>query len=65
MNNPFKGRSHNESTKKKISVGGQKRIGKNNGSFGTCWITNGSDNKKIQKKDLDMWIIQGYYKGRI
>jgi len=65
MINPFKGSSHNEITKKKISAGGQKRVGKNNGSFGTCWITNGVENKKIHKEDLDIWLKSGYYRGRI
>jgi hypothetical protein len=60
----FKGKSHTDESKKKISVGGQKRTGDKNGSYGTCWITNGIENKKIQKKDIDSWIELGYNRGR-
>lgn len=38
--------------------------GKNNSQFGTCWITNGSENKKIKKEDLCLWEEKGYSKGR-
>lgn len=38
--------------------------GSKNSQFGTCWITNGSENKKIKKEDLYLWIEQGYNKGR-
>ena len=39
--------------------------GNKNSQFGTCWITNGVENKKIKKDDLDNWIVKGYSKGRI
>lgn len=42
-----------------------KQTGKKNSQYGTCWITNGSDNKKIKKIDLDNYSEMGYYKGRI
>jgi len=35
--------------------------GINNSQFGTIWITNGTENKKIKKTDL---IPEGYQKGR-
>lgn len=35
--------------------------GKNNSQYGTIWITNGTDNKKIDKNDF---IPEGWYKGR-
>lgn len=38
-------------------------LGKTNSQFGTMWITNGQENKKI-KKDVDI-IPEGWYKGRI
>ena len=38
--------------------------GSGNSQYGTCWITNGSDTKKIKKEELDLWINKGYYKGR-
>lgn len=58
-------RKHKEESKKLI---GQKNSisqkGKRNSQFGTCWVTNGSENKKIKKEELDIWIELGYYKGR-
>ena len=39
-----------------------KNGGSKNSQFGTTWITNGTENKKI-KKDLDI-IPEGWYKGR-
>lgn len=36
-----------------------------NSQFGTIWITNGQENKKIKKELLDIWIEKGYYKGRM
>lgn len=39
--------------------------GSKNSQFGTCWITNGQENKKIKKEELDKFIELGYYKGRI
>jgi len=39
--------------------------GENNSQFGTCWVTNGEENKKIKKEELDKFIELGYYKGRI
>jgi hypothetical protein len=47
----FVGRSHTEETKEKMRLKAQQRIGEKNSSFGTCWITNGSENKKIKKTD--------------
>lgn len=40
----------------------KKRIGKNNSQFGTMWITNGSDNKKIP---VDGMIPSGWSAGRV
>lgn len=40
-------------------------VGKNNSQFGSCWITNGTENKKIKKEELDFYIEKGYNKGRI
>lgn len=58
----FHGRNHKEETKEKIS---QSRKGKgvsfNNSQYGTCWITNGKENKKINKGDL---IPEGWKLGR-
>jgi hypothetical protein len=45
------------------SIGHQR--GKNNSQYGTCWINNGKENKKIKKENIDKYIELGYYKGRI
>lgn len=37
-------------------------MGKDNSQYGTMWITDGINNKKI-KKDVD-FIPDGWYKGR-
>jgi len=42
-----------------------KRIGENNPSYGTIWITNDIETKKIKKEDIDNFLSLGYYKGRI
>ena len=56
------GKSHTEETKQKMrnsskGVG----VGKTNSQYGTYWITNGNDNKKIKNGEF---IPEGYYKGR-
>jgi hypothetical protein len=64
-NNPngcFFGKIHTEETKQKMRV--SKNVGRNNSQYGTCWITNGQENKKIKKENLDVWIIKGFYSGR-
>lgn len=58
----WSGKSHSEETKRKIGEkNSTKQIGKNNSQYGTCWITNGIENKKT-KKNLN--IPQGWYRGR-
>ena len=37
------------------------QVGKNNSQFGTTWITNGIESKKIRKEDV---IPDGWHKGR-
>jgi len=56
----WNGKHHSEETKKKMSK--PKNIGSFNSQFGTMWITNGQENKKI-KKDVNI-IPEGWYKGR-
>ncbi len=59
----FLGKVHSEESKDKISVAmTNKSVGAKNSQFGTMWITNGIENKKINK-DLSMPI--GWYRGRI
>jgi hypothetical protein len=59
----FAGKVHSIDTKTKISVScSNAQSGEKNSSFGTMWITNELENKKIKKNDL---IPEGYRKGRI
>ena len=65
-NGTFYGKKHNESSKIKIGQKNSiKQNGNNNSQYGTCWITNGHENKKIKKEKLDEFIELGYYRGRI
>lgn len=62
----FKGKVHKEESKRKIGKANSlHQQGVKNSQFGTCWITNGKENKKIKKEKLALYINQGYYKGRI
>ena len=56
------GRNHSEETKHKMRK--TKNNGSKNSQYGTCWITNSKENKKIKKEDLDIWIELGYTQGR-
>ena len=61
----FKGMSHTQDHKDKMSaIMKEKMKGKNNSQYGTCWITNGIEAKKIKKEELAFWIKLGYNKGR-
>jgi hypothetical protein len=56
------GKNHTEETKRKMSEVMQgKGIGKANSQFGTMWITNGTENKKIKKEEI---IPTGWKRGR-
>ena len=61
----FSGKTHNKETKSKMSKKASERTGKKNSQFGTCWITNGVNNKKIKKEDISVYLKDGYKKGRI
>jgi hypothetical protein len=41
-----------------------KQAGKLNSQYGTCWITNGIENKKIKEIEFDTWLLNGWIKGR-
>jgi hypothetical protein len=56
------GKKHKEESKIKIGIANStKQKGENNSQFGTCWITNGIENKKIKK---DIIIPVGWLLGR-
>jgi hypothetical protein len=57
----FKGKSHTESTKELMRNKAKERIGDKNSQFGTCWITNEIENRKIKRGDL---IPDGWRLGR-
>lgn len=38
--------------------------GEKNSNYGTCWITNGEENKKIKKEELEIYLNSGWEKGR-
>lgn len=62
----WKGKTHSDLTRQKMSfVKKGKKTGAANHMFGTCWITDGVRNKKIQALDLSIWENQGWKKGRI
>jgi group I intron endonuclease len=58
------GKKHSEETKKKMFEIVKLRTKDKNSQFGTCWITNGDENKKIKKEGIipDGWRLGGKYK---
>jgi hypothetical protein len=57
------GRSHSDETKQKIGyLSSINQSGNRNSQYGKMWITNGSENMKIEK---NMNIPEGWKKGRI
>jgi len=56
------GKKHREETKRKIGdANSVKQLGEKNSQFGSFWITNGKESKKIKKGDL---IPKDWVKGR-
>lgn len=63
----FKGKHHSEESKKKIGKKNSiQQKGKGNSQFGTCWIytLENKCNKKIDKKELQSYLEEGWIKGR-
>lgn len=54
-----------ERTAKKRELMHKSYTGPRNSQFGTCWVTNNQENKKIRKEDLEQWLNNGYRKGRV
>lgn len=62
----FLGKNHSEETRKQMSLSHKgKQVGNKNSQFGTCWINDSNIEKKIKKEDLDIYLNQGWNKGRI
>lgn len=60
--NGFKGRKHSLKTKTKMSLSKKgKNIGTKNSQYGSFWITNNLENKKLKKGEI---IPEGWIKGR-
>lgn len=56
------GKKHKVESKEKIGLASSlKQKGEGNSQFGTCWITNGTENKKIKKTDK---LPKGWSYGR-
>ena len=59
----FTGKKHKNDSKLKIGLANSvKQKGKGNSQYGTCWITNGTENKKIKKTDI---LPENWWYGRI
>ena len=60
--NAFKGKRHTEDSKRKIGKANSlHQKGEGNSQYGTMWITNGVDSKRMKKEES---IPEGWYKGR-
>ena len=58
----YSGKKHTKETKEKMSLSQQgKHAGEKNSQFGSIWINNGLECRKIKKDDI---IPDGWYKGR-
>lgn len=62
--NPFLGKKHTKASKELMSSKAKLRIGNKNSQFGTCWVYNHLENKKIKKEDLASYLEKGYFSGR-
>lgn len=63
----WKGKTHSEESKQKMRETCKMikhQQGEKNSQFGTCWITKDSTNKKIKQSELDIYITNGWVKGR-
>jgi hypothetical protein len=59
------GKKHSEETLVKMRESHKGlQDGEKNSQFGTCWITNGSEVKKVKNDELHRWLNSGWRKGR-
>lgn len=63
----FKGRKHNHASRLRMSLiaKNQGRSHSNNSQYDTCWINNGKEAKKIKKSDINLFVANGWFRGRI
>ena len=67
LNFIWKDKNHTRETLKKMRETHQEnkhQQGEKNSQYGTCWIRNEKENKKIKKSELDSFIKKGWIKGR-
>lgn len=61
--NPFLGKLHTEQTKKKIGeANSKKQSGMGNSGYGSFWVTDGKNSKKIYRGDS---VPEGWKRGRV
>jgi hypothetical protein len=60
-----KGYKHTVETKKRIGdANSLKQKGEGNSQYGTCWIYNTTGNRKIKKHELEIYLNNGWIRGR-
>jgi hypothetical protein len=61
----FTDKKHSDESKQKMSESMKgKGTGKSNSQYGTCWVTNETENKKIKKELLPDYESEGWCRGR-
>lgn len=61
----FLGKHHSDFSKSKISEANKKLLsGEGNSQYGTCWISNEFESKKIKKEELNSYLEKGWIRGR-
>lgn len=62
----FSGLTHSDNTKRILSKKKEGYgLGDKNTQYGTCWVTKEKINKKIKKEELELFISDGWVKGRV
>lgn len=61
----WKGKRHSDETKRKMSNSHKgMQSGERNSQYGTCWVTNFKESKKIKKEELVYYEKYGWVRGR-